>query len=284
MARPLRIEFPGAVYHVTSRGNARMPIFEDDEDRVRFLAILGEVLRRFNWLCHAYCLMDNHYHLLVETIDGNLSLGMRHLNGVYTQRFNRRRGRVGHVFQGRFKGILLERESHLLELCRYVVLNPVRGGAVREPGHYRWSSYRATAGLERKPGFLTVAWILGRFDERRGVARKEYRRFVLAGKRDPSPWERLKAQCVLGGRGFLEKISPALKDKSAIVEIPRRERFVSRPALEDLLGGEASKSRSKRDRAVVAANLEHGYSLSEIGRHLGLHYTTISKIVRRAGF
>jgi putative transposase len=284
MARPLRIVFPGAVYHVTSRGNARMPIFEDDEDRVRFLAILGEMVRRFNWLCHAFCLMDNHYHLLVETIDGNLSLGMRQLNGIYTQRFNRRHGRVGHVFQGRFKAILVERESHLLELCRYVVLNPVRGGAVREPGQYRWSSYRATAGLERKSGFLTVAWILGQFGKNRDVARKEYRRFVLAGKLEPSPWERLKAQCVLGGRSFLEKISPALKDKSAIVEIPRRERFVSRPALDDLLGGGARNSRNKRDRAVIAAHLEHGYSLSEIGRHLGLHYTTISKIVRRAGF
>jgi REP element-mobilizing transposase RayT len=261
-----------------------MAIFEDDEDRLRFLANLGEVVLRFNWLCHAYCLMDNHYHLLVETIDGNLSPGMRQLNGVYTQRFNRRHGRVGHVFQGRFKAILLERESHLLELCRYVVLNPVRAGATRRPGQYRWSSYRATAGLEGKPGFLTVAWILGRFGERRGAARKEYRRFVLAGEREPSPWERLKAQCVLGGRSFLEKISPALKDKSAIVEIPRRERFLSRPALEDLLGEGARKSRNKRDRAVVAAHLEHGYSLSDIGRHLGLHYTTVSKIVRRAGF
>jgi REP element-mobilizing transposase RayT len=261
-----------------------MAIFEDDEDRLRFLAILGEVARRFNWLCHAYCLMDNHYHLLVETIDGDLSLGMRQLNGVYTQRFNRRHERVGHVFQGRFKAILLERESHLLELCRYVVLNPVRASAVQAPGQYRWSSYRATAGLERKPGFLTVTWILGRFGEERGAARKEYRRFVLAGKREPSPWEGLKAQCVLGGRSFLEKISPALKDRSAIVEIPRRERFVSRPALEDLLGGGARKSRRRRDRAIVVAHLEYGYSLSEIGRHLGLHYTTVSKIVRRAGF
>ena len=101
MARPLRIEYPGAVYHVTSRGNARLPIFDSDKDRRSFLNILEEVVKRFNWFCHAFCLMDNHYHLLIETIDGNLSLGMRHLNGVYTQRFNRRNNRVGHIFQGK---------------------------------------------------------------------------------------------------------------------------------------------------------------------------------------
>src|SRR4030042_5793823 len=128
MARPLRIEFPGAVYHVTSRGNARQTIFIDDEDRGGFLDLLSIVVERFNWICHAYCLMGNHYHLLIETPDGNLSKGMRELNGIYTQHFNRRHGRVGHVFQGRFKAILVEKDSYLLELCRYIVLNPVRAG------------------------------------------------------------------------------------------------------------------------------------------------------------
>ena len=126
MARPLRIEYPGAVYHVTSRGNARKKIFLDDIDRDEFLATLGWVVERFGWGCHAYCLMDNHFHLLIETPKPNLSLGMRQLNGVYTQRFNRRHKRVGHLFQGRFKAILVERDSYLLELARYIVLNPVR--------------------------------------------------------------------------------------------------------------------------------------------------------------
>lgn len=126
MARPLRIEYPGAVYHLTSRGNRQEAIFQDDEDRYGFLDIFGKTVRRYNWICHAYCLMDNHYHLLVETPDGNLSLGMRQLNGLFTQLINRRHGKVGHVFQGRFKSILVEKEAHLLELCRYVVLNPVR--------------------------------------------------------------------------------------------------------------------------------------------------------------
>jgi putative transposase len=142
MARPLRIEYPGAMYHITSRGNARPPVFDDDRDRRAFLMILEDVVRRYHWLCHAFCLMDNH--LLVETVNGNVCLGMRHLNGVYTQAFNRRHHRVGHVFQGRFTSVLVEQASSLLELCRYVVLNPVRAGIVKHPGAYKWSSYQAT--------------------------------------------------------------------------------------------------------------------------------------------
>ena len=151
MARPLRIEFPGAIYHVTSRGNAHQAIVEDDADRFEFFAVLTGVLERYGWLCHAYCLMDNHYHLMVETPDGNLARGMARLNGLYTQRFNRRHQRIGHLFQGRYKAILVERESYLLELCRYLVLNPVRAGLVRRAAAYRWSSYRATAGDEPAP-------------------------------------------------------------------------------------------------------------------------------------
>ena len=147
MARPLRIEYEGALYHLTSRGNARERIFFTDSDREAFLGILGDVVERFGWLCHAYCLMTNHYHLLIETPNANLSRGMRHLNGVYTQWINRHNKRTGHIFQGRFRSILVEKESHLLELARYVVLNPVRAKMVRSPRDWRWSSYRATSGL-----------------------------------------------------------------------------------------------------------------------------------------
>ncbi|MEJ2696952.1 MAG: transposase [Candidatus Sulfobium sp.] len=144
MARPLRIEYDGALYHVTSRGNERKRIFRDDEDRAAFLDTLLKVNERYNWMCHAYCLMNNHYHLIIETPDGNLSQGMRQLNGVYTQLFNRRHHRVGHLFQGRFKTILIEKEGYLLEVSRYVVLNPVRAKAVERPEHWKWSSYRGT--------------------------------------------------------------------------------------------------------------------------------------------
>ena len=154
MARPLRIQYPGALYHVTSRGNARASIYADDGDRRRFLDVLGEVVESYRWCCQAYCLMPNHYHLVVETPQANLSRGMRHLNGLYTQRYNRHRSRVGHVFQGRFKGILVERESHLLELVRYVVLNPVRAGIVEAAENYAWSSLRATLRLAPAPSWL----------------------------------------------------------------------------------------------------------------------------------
>ena len=130
MARPLRIEFDGAFYHVTSRGNTRDIIYFEANDYLLFLDILGEVCKRFNWLIHCYCLMPNHYHILVETPEGNLSLGMRHLNGVYTQRINRRYGRCGHLFQGRFKGILVDTEVYYKTLVRYVMQNPLRARMV----------------------------------------------------------------------------------------------------------------------------------------------------------
>jgi len=156
MARPLRLQFEGAVYHITSRGNARQEIFLDDKDRTVFLEVLAEVIGRFGWICHAYCLMSNHYHILIETPEPNLSRGMQLLNGVYTQRFNRYHKRFGHVLQGRYKAILVERESHLLELARYVVLNPVRAKMVSSAKDWPWSSYRAMSGQSDVPEFLHI--------------------------------------------------------------------------------------------------------------------------------
>ena len=144
MSRPLRLEFPGALYHVTARGNARADIFLDDEDRDRFLLLLKDEIIQQGWRCYAWCLMDNHYHFLIETPEANLSRGMQRLNGRYTQSFNRIHQRVGHIFQGRYKAILVEKESHLLELCRYIVLNPVRAGMVDDVSQWQWSSYHDT--------------------------------------------------------------------------------------------------------------------------------------------
>ncbi len=146
MTRSLPLAFPGVLYHATSRGNARAAIYADDADRERFLALFTQVVQRAHWLCHAYCLMDNHYHLLLETPEGNVSHGMRQVNGLSTQYDNRRHGRVGHVFQGRYKAIVVERDSYLFVLCRYIVLNPIRAGMVQTAQEYGWSSYRATAG------------------------------------------------------------------------------------------------------------------------------------------
>ena len=133
MARPLRLEFEGALYHVTSRGDRREDIYETDADREAFLSLLGAVCDRYHWVCHAYCLMGNHYHLLIETPDANLSRGMRQLNGMYTRTFNIAHGRVGHVFQGRYKSIHVDADEYLMELARYVVLNPVRATMVARP-------------------------------------------------------------------------------------------------------------------------------------------------------
>jgi REP element-mobilizing transposase RayT len=287
MARPLRIEFPGAIYHVTSRGNAHQAIFEDDADRFEFFAVLTGAVERHGWLCHAYCLMDNHYHLMVETPDGNLARGMARLNGLYTQRFNRRHQRIGHLFQGRYKAILVERESYLLELCRYLVLNPVRAGLVRRAAAYRWSSYRATAGDEPAPRFLTTDWVLSQFATRRRPARERYAAFVAEGAARPSPWPALQGQALLGGAGFVRSLRPHLEEAAGLSEVPRAQRDLGRPDLVRALdakagGAKAGLAKAERNRRIAEAHLRHGYTLTEIGRYLGLHYTTVSRIVTAA--
>jgi REP-associated tyrosine transposase len=281
MARPLRIEFNGAVYHATARGNARQDIFLDDQDRQLFLSLLEKVSSRFGLLIYAYCLMGNHYHLLLETPQANLSRSLRQLNGVYTQAFNRRHGRVGHVLQGRFKGILVDKDSYLLELARYVVLNPVRARMVKKPETYRWSSFRATAGLQAAPPFLQADWLLAQFAKPRAAGQRRYWQFVLEGIDQRSPWEQLQGQVLLGSPGFTELLGPLLKEKRRHREIPRQQRLVDRPALNRLLPRALLENREKRNLAIRAAHLEHGYSLTEIGAAVGLHYSSISKIVSR---
>lgn len=279
MARPLRIEFDGALYHVTSRGNERKAIFKDDSDRKLFLDILAQVTHRFHWLCHAYCLMGNHYHLVVETPDANLSKGMRQLNGVYTQAYNRRHHRVGHLFQGRFKGILVEKESHFLEVCRYVVLNPVAAAMVKHPKEWAWSSYRASAGLSPAMRCLTVEEVLGQFGKRRKAAQKRYCQFVMEGIGRASIWENLAAQSLLGEEGFAEALKGYVKGQEKVQEIPRGQRLIGRPALKSLF---TDKTKSTRDRMIVKAVQEHGYSQAEVAHQLKLHYSTLSRIVQRA--
>jgi len=281
MARPLRIEFPGAVYHVTSRGNAKQAIFIHDEDRGRFLDVLSIVVERFHWLCHAYCLMKNHYHLLIETPKGNLSKGMRELNGVYTQGFNQRYRRVGHLFQGRYKAIIVEKDNHLLSLCRYVVLNPVRVGLIKRPEQWRGSSYRATIGLVKRPSFLTDDWVLSQFDGRKRIAMGKYRRFVMEGIDKESPWETLKGQIFYGTDEFIKQLSGLLDGKEKIKEVPRLQRYVARPSLNELFKGKKGKERKAEDKTIHAAYVRYGYTMKEIAEHLGLHYATISRAIKR---
>ncbi|MBU4452912.1 transposase, partial [Patescibacteria group bacterium] len=163
MARPLRIEFPGALYHVMSRGNARQDIYTDDNDRREFLKNLEHCIKFHNLICHAYCLMGNHYHLLVETPDGNLSQAMRDINGNYTQKFHYLHNRVGHLLQGRYKAFVIEKEAYFLAVARYIVLNPVRDKLVEHPKLWKWSNYNATAGHNRGPVWLDVDTTLDLF-------------------------------------------------------------------------------------------------------------------------
>lgn len=221
MSRPLRIEFENAVYHITSRGNVRGDIYRDDGDWESFLEVLGEVCSRFNWDCHGYCLMSNHYHLLIETPDGNLVNGMRQLNGVYTQWFNRRHRRVGHLFQGRYKAILVEKESYLLELCRYVVLNPVRARMVRRAVDWPWSSYRAFIGAYPPPDWLNTDWSLSCFGKSRSKAIDAFKRFVTGGRGQPSPLEQLKNQMYLGSDRFVESVQSKIEGRERLKEVPR---------------------------------------------------------------
>ena len=278
MARPLRIEYDGALYHVTSRGNDRRAIFKDDSDRELFLNTLAHVTERFHWICYAYCLMNNHYHLVIETPDGNLSKGMRQLNGVYTQAFNQRHGRVGHVFQGRFKGILVQKDTHFLEVCRYVVLNPVRAKTVRHPRQWKWSSYSATAGIVQPHGCLTVDEILSHFGQRKAIAHEKYRGFVQDGIGSPSIWDHLKAQSLLGVEGFAEGLRHLVTEKQQIREIPKGQRFVGRPSLEKLFS-QRNRSKKSRDRLIARAVTDYGYSQMDLASFLGLHYSTISRIL-----
>ena len=280
MARPLRLEFPGAIYHVTSRGNARADIFLGDVDRDVFLSILADTAARHNWFCHAYCLMGNHYHLLIETPDPNLSLGMRQLNGVYTQAFNRQHQRCGHVFQGRYKAILVEKDTHLLQLCRYVVLNPVAAEMVSLPEQWVWSSYLATAGVVKGDKFLVIDWILAQFARHKWAARRRYVEFVQDGLsvKTECPWRQLKGQIFYGSSRFIAALQDQLDDRQDIGEIPREQRYPGRPPLPEIFTDLANKQ--ERNLKIKLAHRNHGYTLQQIADVLGVHYSTVSRIAK----
>lgn len=276
MARPLRIELSGGLYHVTARGDRREAIFFDDEDRVAWLKLLGEVCDRFNWRCHAFCQMTNHYHLVVETPDGNLSRGMRQLNGVYTQHINRKYQRVGHLFQGRYTGILVEKDSYLLELARYVVLNPVRAGMVSDAGDWPWSSYAMTTGRKTAHDWLETDWLLGQFGKSRRVAVAAYRDFVRAGVGQDSFWSDLRRQVFLGSEDFVVRMQQQLPEGD-LREVPRlQRRGPGRPLSEYAAMGD-------RDEAMAAAYRSGDYTMKQIAEHFGVHYATVSRAIRRQG-
>lgn len=280
MARPLRIEFPGAVYHVTNRGNEKRSIYNDDKDRFCFFNILSDIKEKYNWIIHTYCLMGNHYHLIVETIEANLSSGMKQLNGVYTQKVNRRHKRAGHLFQGRYKSILLQKDNHLLEACRYTALNPVRAKIVRYPWEYKWSSYNAVMDREAKEKFLTTDWILSQFSHARKKAQKLYKEFVLAGINEKKALHnKAQHQVIFGDESFVNSVKIYLKEKEGIKEIVRKQRYVGRPSIKKVLEDkDGNKGKKVKIRELI---YKYGYTQKEIADYSGVHYSTISKILSR---
>jgi REP element-mobilizing transposase RayT len=284
MARPLRIEFPDAIYHVTSRGDRREPIFVDDADRSSLLAIVAKGLDRFNAQVLAYCLMGNHYHFVLRTSEPNLSRLMRHINGVYTQAFNRRHAQVGHLFQGRFKAILVDRDAYLLAVCRYVELNPVRAGMVTEPSAWPWSSYRAHAGLSRAPAWLDTATVYGcllgadargAMDFRRGADR--YAALVRAAPAMPL-WDRaLRQQIYLGDDAFIASMQARADPRRAVSrEVPGRQRGKPITLTQWL------DVCDTRDEALWRAHTESGLSMSALALALGLSVSRVSRLISGA--
>ena len=274
MSRPLRLEFAGALYHVTSCGNERKAIYLNEADHQAFLELLAQVCERFNWVVHAYCLMTNHYHLLLETPDANLSNGMRQLNGVYTQIFNRTHKRVGHLFQGRFKAILVQKDSYLLEVSRYIVLNPVRAAMVDNCEEWPWSSYCFTCFYQEPPPWLAVDQLLSLFGSERSQAIGKYQDFVLRGV-GKSLWTEVKQLIYLGSDSFVSEMQSKISCPEQLSEIPLKQKRLPAKPLEWYV----EQASGDRNRAIQLAYASGGYHQTELSHYFGLHYGTVSRII-----
>ena len=276
MARPLRIELAGGLYHVTSRGDRREDIYIGDADREAWLSVFAQVCARFNWRCHAWCQMTNHYHIVIETAEANLAQGMRQLNGVYTQYVNRTQNRVGHVFQGRYKAILVEKEGHLLELARYVVLNPLRAGMTQNVADWSWSSYGAMVGTTPCPEWLETDWFLGQFSPQRNTAQSQYIDFVRAGVGLPSIWGNLRNQIYLGDEAFVTRMQALNPENQQLSEVPRLQRRMNAKPLADYKTENAHQLR----QGMALAYLSGKYAMKAIAEVFSVHYTTVSRAIR----
>lgn len=288
MGRPLRIEYSGAFYHVTSRGNERRDIFKNNRDRERFLAYLESATVRYGARIHVYCLMTNHYHLLVETPLGNLSEIMRHVNGAYTNYFNTKRRRFGHLLQGRYKAILVEKDAYALELSRYIHLNPVRARIVERPEEYAWSSYRSYVGEAQAPPWLQRRVILEPFGNAQGIVGEGYRRFVASyldgeGK---DPMKEVVGSTMLGSDGFVEWAKETfLKNKSADRDLPAVRSLSHRPSIEEIraaveLAFEGDRRLARRATMFLCHQLS-GCTLLEIGATFGVGPSGVTQASRR---
>ena len=289
MARPLRIQYPGAFYHVTSRGNERKAIYRNDKDRTKFLSYLESASERYDALIHAYCLMDNHYHLLLETPRSNLSRILHHVNGAYTTYFNVKRDRCGHLFQGRYKAILVEKDAYCQELSRYIHLNPVRAGIAKSPSEYTWSSFCYFTGLKESPGWLRDEFILGYFDKDRSVAERLYRDFVEKGLETDleEPFKEVFASTFLGKEEFISWAREkwiAYKNADAR-NIPVLKRLMSKPSFEAIDRIVESVIGKENDFfkkfCLYTSHQMVGLPLKEIGAYYDMRGSAVSQSNRR---
>ncbi len=288
MGRSLRIQYPGAYYHVTSRGNERKAIFKTKGDRKGFLSYLKSAYLRYGAIIHVYCLMNNHYHLLIETPKGNLSQIMRHINGAYTTFFNVKHKRAGHLFQGRYKAILVDADAYAVELSRYIHLNPVRGGIVSMPDLHKWSSYQYYTGKKERPDWLRVDFILSYFGSELLSSHKKYVNFVfarLSGTYD-SPLRETFASTILGDENFIERITEKyLKRKNDYKNLPALREIKDTHSIESIyskvkviLDGSESVARKA---TIFLCHQYTGSPLKEIGLHFGISDSGVSLASRR---
>lgn len=284
MARPLRITYPGAFYHVTSRGNEQRDVFKSNRDREKFLSYLESSSVRYEAVIHAYCLMSNHYHLLLETPEGNLSQIMRHINGAYTTYFNVKRKRAGHLFQGRYKAILVEADAYAKELSRYMHLNPVRAVMVTRPEDYPWSSYQHYIGTIAPPVWLNTGFILGYF----GNQNEKYRLFIeeLIDKTYESPLKETVASTVLGSSTFIEEITEAyVQGHSEEGGIPALRQMRFKPSLGEIMQSAKNildcDEKLARQLGIYLCHQHSGLKLKELGETFGMRESAICEASRR---
>jgi REP element-mobilizing transposase RayT len=288
MARPLRITFPDAFYHVTSRGNEQKAVFKSKRDRKKFLEYLESATERYNAVIHAFCLMDNHYHLLLETPSANLPQIMRHINGAYTTYFNIKRGRSGHLFQGRYKAILVDKDTYAKELSRYIHLNPVRAHMAKIPGDYPWTSYTAFIGESEAPDWLHRDFILAYFGKETTTAQKRYREFVLAlaGREYESPLSDASASLVLGPDEFIQNIKRRFLGKQVrsrdIPALRQIHRGIDMETVVDLVKREPKNTSAQTRNACIYLCRKHtGQKLRKIGQQFGISDAAVSQVCKR---
>lgn len=286
MTRPLRVEYPDAFYHVVNRGNYQEKIYLNDRDREKFLEYLEKAAGRYSIIVHSYCLMGNHYHLLIQTPEPNLSMTMQWINVSYATYFNRKRDRHGHLFQGRFKAILIDADEYLKHLSRYIHLNPVRAKMVSSPADYQWSSYGAFIGKQKSPQFLETDWLLSTFGKSRKHARKSYQDFVekVDAKAIDNPSELVTEGFLLGDGDFIKWVKETfLSGRDDKKEISQLKKLKPRVALEDVVLSVAQEFRCTQDQvtakgrkrnkareaAIYLAREMSGLSCKNLGLHFG---------------